>query len=97
MFAQHVADAVRVVDVGIERVAVLAGIVGADGTTRLHVLGMHPADHITPPDDVMGAGEGGLGLGLVAPFIGVGDVVGVLVPDPRRIRQCRVGGRGDRG
>ena len=94
---QHVAHPVRVVDVGIERVAVLAGIVSPDGATRLHVLGLHPADHIAPPDDVTGAGEGRLGLGLVAPFIGVGDVVGVLVPDPRRIRQRRIGRRGDRG
>ncbi len=94
---QHVADAVGIVDVGIERVAVLAGIVSSDRAARLHVLGLHPADHVAAPDDMSGAGEGSVGLGLVAPFIGVGNVVGVLVPNPRCVRPGRIGRRGDRG
>src|ERR1700730_11232014 len=53
-------------------------------------------DHIAATDDVPGAGKRGLGLGFVAPLVGVRDIVGVLVPDPRRVRQRRIGGRGDR-
>ncbi len=93
---QHVADAVRVVDIGIKRVPVLAGIVGPDRAARLHVLGLDAADDITAANDVSSSGEGGFGLRLVAAFIGVGDVVGILVPNSRRRWLGRIGRRGDR-
>ena len=41
---QHLADPMRVLDVRMERVAILAGVVDAEGAARLHVLGVHPAD-----------------------------------------------------
>jgi hypothetical protein len=44
----------------------------------------------------MGAGEGGFGLRLVAPFIGVGDVIWVLFPNARGIELRRVSRRSDR-
>ena len=48
---QGVADAVRVLDVGVESVAVLDRIVDAERAPRLHVLRVHPRDDVAASDD----------------------------------------------
>ena len=88
---EHVAHAVRIVHVGVQRVAVLRRIVDADRAARLHVLRVHAGDHVAAFDDMGGAGERRLGRRAVAAFGGVGDVVGVFVPQARRVRFRRFG------
>ena len=83
---EHVAHAVRIVHVGVQRVAVFHRVVGANRAAWFHVLRMHARDHVAPSDDVRGLGEGRLGRRPVAAFDGVGDVVRVLVPHARRVR-----------
>jgi hypothetical protein len=85
----------RVLHVGVEGIAVLAGFPQADRAARLHEMRVDPADHIAPFDDVRGAGEGRLGRRLVAALEQIGDVVRALLPD-RVSAGGRVGGVGDR-
>ena len=94
---QHVAHAVGILHVGIEGHAILARIVGAERAARLHVLGVHPRDHIAPLDDPGGALDRLVGGGLVAALDEVGNVVGAVVPHRGRAGLHRVGGRGHRG
>ena len=93
---QHVAHAVRVVHVGVQRVAIFRRIESADRAARLHVLRMDARDHIAPLDDVRRLRERRLGRRAVAALGGVRDVVRVLVPHTRRIRLRRLGDRGHR-
>ena len=90
---EHVAHAVRIVHVGVQRVAVFRRIVGADRAARLHVLRMDARDHIAPFDDMGGLGECRLGRRAVAALGGVRDVVRIVVPHARRIRFRRFGDR----
>ena len=92
---QHVAHPVGVLNVGIERHAVLAGIVDAERTARLHVLGVHARDLIAPLDDPGRPLDRLVGGSLVAALDEVGNVVGTVVPYRGRPRLHRVGGRGD--
>ena len=78
---EGVPDAMRVLDVGIEGVTVLARIVDSEGAPRLHVLSVHPRDDVAATNHARGACEGGIGGGLVAHLEEVGDIVGALVPD----------------
>ena len=94
---EHVADAVRIVHVGVEGVTILALVVGADGASWFHVLRLDAGDHVTAANDVGGFGEGGFGGRAVAAFGGVGNVVGVFVPEPGRVGHCGVGEQGDGG
>ena len=94
---EHVAHAVRVVDVGVQRVAVLRRVEDADGAARFHVLRVHAGDDIAALHDVRGAGEGGFGGRAVAAFGGVRDVVRVFVPHARGVGLRRGGNVGDRG
>ena len=94
---QHVAHAMGILHVGIEGHAILARIVGAERAARLHVLGVHPRDHVAPLDDPGGALDRLVGGGLVAALDEVGDVVGAVVPHRGRAGLHRVGGRGHRG
>ena len=82
---EHVAHAVRIVHVGIQRVAVFRRFIEADRAARLHVLCVHAGDDVAAFHNMGGAGEGRLGRRAVAAFGGVGDVVGVFVPQARRI------------
>ena len=86
----------RIVDVGVERVTILVGVVGTDRPARLHVLGMNAGDDVALPHDMGGLRKGRIGSGPIAVLHGVGDVVRVLVPHSRRIRPGRLGRRGHR-
>ncbi len=77
---QRIPDAVRVLDVGIERVAVLPRIVDAERAPRLHVLRVHPGDDVAATNHARGGREGGVGGCLVAHLEEIGDIVGALVP-----------------
>ena len=90
---EHVAHAVRIVHVGVERVAVFRRIIGADRAARLHVLRVDARDHVAPFDDMRGLGECRLGRRAVAALGGVRDVVRILVPHTRRIRLRSFGDR----
>ena len=94
---QRAADAVRVLDVGVERVPVLAGVVHPERAPRLHVLGVHAGDHVAAADDPRGPIEGGVGRRLVAGREDIGDVVGALVPHRGTAGQDRRRGGGHRG
>src|SRR6185437_11030455 len=48
LVGQHVADAVRIIAVGVQRVAVLAGVVCTDQHARLHVLCVDSGDDVAP-------------------------------------------------
>ncbi len=88
---EHVTYAVRIVHVGIQRVAVLCRFVQTDRAARFHVLRVHAGDHVAALHNVRGARERRLGCRPVAAFGGVGDVVGVFIPQTRRVgfRCCR--------
>ena len=95
---QRVAHAVRILHVGVERVAALAGIPGAQRAARLQVLRVHARDHVAPAHHPRGAREGRVGRGLVAGLVQVGDVVRAGVPHrgPAAGRGGRGGHRGQR-
>ncbi len=86
---------VRVLHIGVERVAVLARVPHPDRAARLHEMGIDPADHIAPLDDVRRRRERGVGRRLVAALEQIRDVVRALLPD-RVLARGRVGGVGDR-
>src|SRR5215831_4019595 len=65
VLGQHIAYAMGILAVGVERVALLAWVVVPERPTRLHELGMHARDDVTAPQDMIGCGEGGVGLGLL--------------------------------
>ena len=94
---QRVAHAVRVLDVGVEGVAVLPRVVHPERAARLHVLGVHAGDDVAAPHPVGGPGEGRLGRRLVSELVQVGHVVRALVPDRRGPRLRRGPGVGHRG
>jgi hypothetical protein len=94
---QHVANAMRVLHIGMQGEALVIRIVSADRTARLHILRMDAADDVFALDDMRGARESRVGRGLVAGLEDMADVVGVLVPDARRAGLHRVLGIDDRG
>ena len=96
LVGQRVADPVRVLHIRIKGIAVLAGIVTADDTARVHELGIDAADHITVGDDARGLGEGCVRRGLVPGFKDVGDIVRAVFPDRCSTKGC-LGGVRDRG
>ncbi len=92
---QRGSHAMRVLHVGVERVALLARVPGAESAARLHVLRVDTCDDVAPADHARGAAEGGLGRRAVADLVDVRDVVGALLPHrgaPHRVRR-----RGHRG
>ena len=94
---ERVAHAVRVLHVGVERVAVLARVVGPERAARLHVLRVHARDHVAALDDAGGLRERRVRGRLVPGLVEVADVVGALVPYRRaadRFRRQRHGGQG---
>ena len=86
---EGVPHAVGILHVGVERVAVLAGVVHAQRAARLQILRVHAGDDVAPADDVRRPRDGGVGGGLVPRGKNVGDIVGGLVPDPRAARRGR--------
>ena len=94
---EHVAHPVRVLEVGIERVAILARVVIAERPARFDELRVHAGDDVAPPYDMRRAREGGIGRRPVAHLEHVGDVVGAFVPDGRAAGVGCRGRRGDRG
>ena len=93
---QGVADAMRVLDVGVEGVAVLDRIVDAERAPRLQVLRVDPRDDVAASDDPVSPGEGRLGRRAVAGLEDVADVVGTLVPHRRGAGLGGLRGRGHR-
>ncbi len=90
------AGRVRPLDGGVERVALVGGVVVADRAARLHGRGGDAVDDELLLDDVVGLGEGGVGRRLVADQFDEADVVGRVVPHLDGARLGRVFGRGDR-
>src|SRR5262249_58142615 len=88
---QRLSDAVRILHIGMESVAILARIPTADRAARLHEMRIDPADHIPPFDDMRRAGEGGLRRRLAAALQEVRDVVRAFVPDRMLASSC-IGG-----
>ena len=80
---QHQARHVRVLAGGVEREAVLPGVVVADGGARLDGVGDQPVVDEIDLGDVLGVGEGGIDGGLVAEVPLVDGVVGRLGVDLR--------------
>ena len=78
---QHVAHAMGILHVGVERHAVLALVIDAKRAARLHVLGMHARDDVAALDDLGGALDRLFGRGLVPALDEVGHVVRAIVPD----------------
>src|SRR5262249_61168584 len=71
---QRVADAMRILHVGMERVPALALVPDPERAARLHVLGMDARDDVTPGDHAVGAGERGVGGRAVAGLEEIRDV-----------------------
>ena len=82
---------------GVDGVVIVIGTIDADGAARLHAGGGHAVDHEAMLDDLVGLGEGGIGLGLVAFEMHEADVVRAVVPNQRRARLDRFLGGDDRG
>ena len=80
---QHQARDVRVLAGGVEREALLARVVVADGGARLDGVGDQPVVDEVDLGDVLGGGEGGIDLGLVAQVPLIDRVVGGLGMDLR--------------
>ncbi len=80
---QRVAHAVRVLDVGVQGVPLLAGVPDAERAPRLHELRVHARDHVAAADHARRPREGRVGGRPVAGLEDVGDVVGTLVPHRR--------------
>ena len=91
---ERVPHPVGVLHVGVERVAILAGIVDAERAPRLHVLRVDATDEVAPSDHAGGGGDGGIGGRLIARLEDVRDVVGTLVPDGWSADGLRGGGDG---
>src|SRR5438132_895911 len=85
---ERVADTMRVLDVGVEGVAILVRVIDTERAARLHELGVDPGDHVAAADDAVRLREHPVGRGLVAGLEDVADVVGALVPDRRRPGPC---------
>ena len=81
---------------GVGGVAAVGRVVVADAAARLHGGGGDPVDHEAVLDHVVGLGEGGVGRGLVAEQLHEADIVGAIVPHPRRALGGRLRGRGNR-
>ena len=94
---QLLADAVRVLRVRVQRVALLACVVAAQRAARLHVLRMDAADRVRALHDVRGTGKCSRRCRLVADLEDVADVVRALVPHRRRARLRGPRGVGHRG
>ena len=94
---QHLADAVGVLRVALQRVAVLARVVAAQRAARFHVLGVHPRDRVGAFHHMRGRGERRIGRGAVARFVHVAQVVCALVPHGGGAGAQRRGGIGHRG
>ena len=77
---ERVPDPVGVLHVGVERVAVLAGVVGAERAAGLHVLRVDPGDDVAAANDTGGLREGRVGGRLVPHLEEIRDIVGTLVP-----------------
>ena len=75
------AYAVRVLHVGVQGVALLAGVPRPEGAARFHILRVDAGDDVASAHHARGAGEGGVRRRLVADGVHVADVVGALVPD----------------
>ena len=84
------AGAVRILRGRIERVAVAVGMIVADRGARLDRVGGDAGVVELQRDDVLGAGEGGVGRVLVAHHQRERDIVRRLVPDRRRAGLHRV-------
>jgi hypothetical protein len=80
---QRVPHAVGVLDVRVERVAVLGRIVAAESAPGLQVLRVHPGDDVAAPDHPVGPGAGEVRGHAVARLEDVRDIVRALVPDRR--------------
>ncbi len=74
----------------VDGVAILDGVVFADRAARLHGGAGDAVDDEIGAHHAMGAGEGGIGLGLVAFEMDEADIVRAIVPHARRARCDRV-------
>ena len=85
IFGQGIADAVRVLHVGPDGVALFARVVLGQYSTRLHVMGIDTADHVTPLDHLVGLGESGFGGCGIALLKNMREIVRALVPNCRSL------------
>ena len=74
---------------GMERVAIFKPVVLADGCAGLHRVDSNAGEGNFDAADVMGGGEGGVGLGFIALLHPEADVVCAIVPN-----RCAVLGQG---
>jgi hypothetical protein len=87
---QHVAHAMRILHIGMQREALVVRVVSSERAARLHVLRMDAGDDVFALDDMRRRGESRIGRRFVAGLEDMADVVGVLLPDARRARLHRV-------
>jgi hypothetical protein len=74
----------------VDGIAVLAPIVVAETAARLHAGSGHAIDDEAMLDHMVGLGDCGLSRGLVAEQLNESDIVGAVIPDPRRAAPDRV-------
>ncbi len=77
----------------VDGVAAVGSVVVANAAARLHGRGGDPVDHEAVLDDVIGPRKRGLGRSLVAEQLNKADIVGTVVPHPRRAPGGRLCGR----
>ena len=94
--AQLLAEGEVALQRGVDGVVIVVLAIDADRAARLHARRGDAVDHEVMLDDLVGLGEGGVGLGLVAFQMHEADVVRAVVPDQRRARLDRLRGRDDR-
>ena len=80
----------------VDRVVVCGNVIVADAAARLHCRCGNPVDVEFVSDDMRGASEGGVGRRLVTFEIDKRNIVGTVVPDPRRAGIERARCRHDR-
>ena len=64
---ERLPHAVRVLHVGVERVALLARVPHAERAARLHEMRVDPADHVAALDDMRGAGAKAASVAALLP------------------------------
>ena len=70
---------------GGEGIAVLELIVSPDRGARFHRIDRHPRHWKLEPGDVVGGGESGVGLRLIAQLYAEADIVRAILPNRRRL------------
>ena len=81
--AQHVSYPVRILTIGVKRVALVALVVDAQRAARFHILRMDPSDDITPLDYARCARECRVRGELVSLLEDVRNIVRAFIPNRR--------------